>query len=62
MYCVLSRYHSVLGHGFQTMALGEQTFDILHVLFNVQFEYFASPLNCTCNAYAVTSRGGEGGL
>jgi hypothetical protein len=44
VYCVLSRYHSVLGHGFQ-MALGEQAFDILRVWFNNRLECFASPLN-----------------
>jgi hypothetical protein len=52
VYCVLSRYHSVLGHGFQ-MALGEQAFNILRAWFNVWFKCFASPLNCTCGAYAL---------
>jgi hypothetical protein len=51
VYCVLSRYHSVLGHGFQ-MTLGEQAFDILRAWFDVRLECFASPLNCTCGAYA----------
>ena len=51
VYCVLSRYHSVLGHGFQ-MALGEQAFDVLRAWFDVRFECFASPLNCTCGSYA----------
>ncbi|KAL3778569.1 hypothetical protein ACHAW5_007024 [Stephanodiscus triporus] len=51
VYCVLSRYHSVLGHGFQ-MALGEQAFDVLRAWFDVRFECFASPLNCTCSSYA----------
>jgi hypothetical protein len=50
VYCVLSRYHSVLGHGFQ-MALGKQAFDVLRPWFNVRFECFASLLNCTCGAY-----------
>lgn len=51
VYCVLSRYHSVLGHGFQ-MALSEHVFDVLRSWFNVRFECFASPLNCTCSEYA----------
>ncbi len=51
VYCVLLRYHSVLGHGFQ-MALGEQAFKVLRVWFDVRFECFASPLNCTCGTYA----------
>ena len=51
VYCVLSRYHSVLGHGFQ-MALSEHVFDVLRSWFNVRFECFASPLNCTCAEYA----------
>jgi len=51
IYCVLSRYHSVLGHGFQ-MALSEHVFDVLRSWFNVRFECFASPLNCTCAEYA----------
>jgi hypothetical protein len=41
----------VLGHCFQ-MALGEQAFNVLRVWFNVRFKCFASPLNCTCGAYA----------
>ncbi len=52
VYCVLSRYHSVLGHGFQ-MALSKQAFNVLHALFDVWFECFASPLNCTCGTYAL---------
>jgi hypothetical protein len=51
VYCVLSRYHSVLGHGFQ-MALGEHAFDVLRDWFDVRFECFASPLNCTCENFA----------
>ena len=31
VYCVLSRYHSVLGHGFQ-MTLGKQAFNVLRVV------------------------------
>jgi hypothetical protein len=51
VYCVLSRYRSVLGHGFQ-MALGEHAFVVLREWFDVRFECFASPLNCTCEDYA----------
>ncbi len=51
VYCVLSRYHSVLGHGFQ-MTLGKQAFDVLRAWFIVRLECFASLLNCTCSAYA----------
>jgi phosphorylated CTD-interacting factor 1 len=35
------------------MALGKQTFNVLRMWFDVQFECFASPLNCTCSAYAL---------
>ncbi len=52
VYCVLLRYHSVLGHGFQ-MTLDEQAFNVLRAWFNVWFECFASPLNCNCSAYAL---------
>ncbi len=52
VYCMLSRYHLVLGHGFQ-MALGEQAFDVLRAWFDIRFESFASPLNCTCSAYTL---------
>ena len=61
VYCMLLRYHSVLGHGFQ-MALGKQAFDVLSALFNVWFKCFVSPLNYTCGVYVLTSRRGEGGL
>jgi hypothetical protein len=47
VYCVLSRYHLVLGHSFQ-MTQGEQAFDVLRAWFNVWFECFTSLLNCTC--------------
>ncbi len=50
VYCVLPRYHLVLGHGFQ-MTLGKQAFDVLHLWFDVRFECFASPLNCICGVY-----------
>jgi hypothetical protein len=43
VYCMLSRYHLVLGHGFQ-MTLGKQAFNLLHAWFNIQFRCFASPL------------------
>ncbi len=51
VYCMLSRYHSVLGHGFQ-ITLGERAFNVLRTCFDVRFECFASPLNCTCGVYA----------
>jgi hypothetical protein len=50
VYCVLSRYHWVLSYGFQ-MTLGKQAFNVFCAWFNVWFECFASPLNCTCSAY-----------
>ncbi len=53
VYCVLSRYHLVLGHGFQ-MTLGKQAFDVLRTWFDIRFECFASPLNCICSVYALT--------
>ena len=34
------------------MALSEHVFDVLRSWFNVRFECFASPLNCTCAEYA----------
>ena len=37
VYCLLSRYHLVLSHGFQ-MALGEQAIGILRALFDIRFE------------------------
>ncbi len=52
VYCVLLRYHSVLGHGFQ-MTLGKQAFDVLHTWFDIRLECFTSPLNCTCGTYAL---------
>jgi hypothetical protein len=52
VYFPLSRYHSVLGHGFQ-MTLGKQAFNVLLAWFDVWFECFASPLNCTCTAYVL---------
>ncbi len=52
VYFMLSRYHSVLGHGFQ-MTLGKQAFDVLRAWFDVRFKCFAGPLNCTCSAYTL---------
>jgi len=46
MYILLSRYSSLLGHGFQ-MALGEDCFRVLRKRIGTEFECFASPLNCT---------------
>ena len=50
VYIMLSRYNSILGHGFQ-MALNETSFKLLYEQLDIQFECFASPLNCTCPHY-----------
>ncbi len=50
VYCVLSRYHLVLGRCFQ-MTLGKQAFDVLRVWFDIWFKCFTSLLNCTCGMY-----------
>jgi hypothetical protein len=52
VYCMLVRYHLVLDHGIQ-MILGKQAFDVLCAWFDIRFECFANPLNCTCSAYAL---------
>ena len=51
VYIVLSRYRSLLGHGFQA-ALNEHSFRVLLNHFGVKFECFASPLNSTCNTFS----------
>ncbi|CAM9239464.1 unnamed protein product, partial [Ectocarpus fasciculatus] len=51
VYIVLSRYRSLLGHGFQA-ALNEHSFRVLLNHFGVKFECFASPLNSTCNSFS----------
>lgn len=50
MFIMLSKYNSLLGHGFQ-MALGEHSFQVLRERFGTEFECFASPLNCTCRHF-----------
>ncbi len=35
------------------MALGKQAFDVLRMWFDVRFECFPIPLNCTCRTYAL---------
>jgi hypothetical protein len=54
LYCVLARYHALLGHGFQA-ALGGRAFEVLLRRLEVRFECFASPLNCRyqnfCSAF-----------
>jgi len=44
LYCVLARYHSIQGHGFQA-ACTEHVFEVMHRHFGVNLECFASPLN-----------------
>jgi len=57
LFCVLSRYHSIQGHGFQA-ACTEHVFDVLHEYFDVNLECFASPLNSRypryCSAFPDT--------
>ena len=51
LFVVLSRYHSLQGHGFQA-ALNEHSFHVLLSRLDVRFECFASPLNSTCRSYS----------
>eukprot|EP00548_Thalassiothrix_antarctica_P020018 CAMPEP_0194179736 /NCGR_PEP_ID=MMETSP0154-20130528/13144_1 /TAXON_ID=1049557 /ORGANISM="Thalassiothrix antarctica, Strain L6-D1" /LENGTH=543 /DNA_ID=CAMNT_0038895193 /DNA_START=28 /DNA_END=1659 /DNA_ORIENTATION=- len=57
LFCVLARYHSIQGHGFQA-ACTEHVFDVLHTHFGVNLECFASPLNSRyaryCSAFPDT--------
>lgn len=57
VYCLLSRYQTLGGHGFQS-AVGEAAFRVLVARLNVQVECFASPLNCHlphfCSAFPDT--------
>jgi hypothetical protein len=57
LFCVLARYHSIQGHGFQA-ACTEHVFDVLHGHFGVNLECFASPLNSRyalhCSAFPDT--------
>lgn len=50
VFCVLCRYHALLGHGFQA-ALSEHGFDVLKRHLGVTLECFASPLNCHFRYY-----------
>ena len=50
LYCVLARYHALLGHGFQA-ALGGRAFEVLLRRLEVRFECFASPLNCRYSSF-----------
>jgi len=56
-YVVVQRYHSLLGHGMQC-ACSEHVFDTLKQTLQVNFECFASPLNCRfpryCSAFPDT--------
>ena len=45
LFCLLARYHGHAGHGFQA-ALSEHAFAVLQQHLGVEFECFASPLNC----------------
>ena len=45
LYCLLSRYDSLGGAGYQA-ALGPNGFSYLHTFLGVSMECFASPLNC----------------
>eukprot|EP00163_Fabomonas_tropica_P028418 TRINITY_DN577_c0_g2_i1.p1 TRINITY_DN577_c0_g2~~TRINITY_DN577_c0_g2_i1.p1 ORF type:complete len:481 (-),score=63.84 TRINITY_DN577_c0_g2_i1:434-1876(-) len=57
LYCLLTRYHALLGHGYQA-AIPEHTFDTLREFFGVSSEGFASPLNSHfanyCSAFIDT--------
>mmetsp|Transcript_19935 Transcript_19935/g.35426 ORF Transcript_19935/g.35426 Transcript_19935/m.35426 type:complete len:473 (-) Transcript_19935:581-1999(-) len=50
LYSLLQRYDSLGGAGFQA-AIGPRMFEALEELFKVNFECFASPLNCRYEAY-----------
>ncbi|CAI5717487.1 unnamed protein product [Peronospora destructor] len=57
LFCLLLRYDSLNGGGFQA-ALNEECFDVLLKEFNCKMECFASPLNCRysrfCSAFLDT--------
>ena len=59
LYCMLTRYHSLLGHGMQCAA-SEHVFDCLNKHLKVDFECFASPLNSRyvrfCSAFPDVDR------
>ena len=50
LYCLLSRYFAMQGHGMQA-ACHEDVFCVLHDRLDVSFECFASPLNCFYGAF-----------
>lgn len=50
MYCVLARYHTVSGEGYQA-ALPVHPFRVLQERLGVQCECFASPLNSTLDQF-----------
>ena len=50
LYCLLSRYFAIQGHGFQA-ACHEDVFCVLYNRLEVTFECFASPLNCFYGAF-----------
>ena len=50
LYCLLARYYSIQGPGFQA-ACPEQVFNVLEENLNVHHECFASPLNCYYGSY-----------
>lgn len=57
VYVLLQRYHSLMGHGMQS-SCSEHVFDALKRTLKVNFECFASPLNCRypryCSAFPDT--------
>ena len=57
LFMVLCRYASLGGHGYQA-GLVPEAFDVLHTALKVNFECFASPLNCRypkfCSAFLDT--------
>ncbi|KAF0694224.1 Aste57867_14883 [Aphanomyces stellatus] len=57
LFCILLRYESLDGGGFQA-ALNEECFDVLLTHFDAKMECFASPFNCRygrfCSAFLDT--------
>jgi hypothetical protein len=57
VFCLLARYQTIQGHGFQA-AVAEAAFGVLHEDLGVDLEVFASPLNSTyarhCSAFRDT--------
>jgi hypothetical protein len=50
LYCLLVRYQTLSGHGYQA-AVSEHVFDIMKQYLHVSVECFASPLNCNLPLY-----------